>query len=72
MSQTLDTRALNMLCAKLVAEHDRRAINLVSGSAGSFDDYRERVGFLRGLEFAKNECESVEKDLRGGVMPKKD
>lgn len=71
MTQTLDTRALNMLTARIVEEHDRRAGHVVNGSVESFDDYKERVGFLRGLAWAKEACESVEKDLYGKPDPKK-
>lgn len=70
MTQTLDTRALNMLVARIVEEHNSRADHVVSGKADTLEDYRERVGFLRGLAWAKDACEGVEKDLYGNDRKK--
>jgi hypothetical protein len=71
VTQTLDTRSLNMLVARLVEEHDRRAEHIIDGSASTFEDYRERVGFLRGLAFAKDQCDHVERELYGNADRKK-
>ena len=71
MTQTLDTRSLNMLVARLVDEHNRRAEHIVNGSADTLEDYRERVGFLRGLAFATDACEVVERELYGKIEDRK-
>ncbi len=65
MSETLSTRALNMLVARIIEEEGRRALHLVQGSAASFEDYRNRVGFIQGLNHARTLCEDVERDLYG-------
>jgi len=71
MSQTLDSRALNMLVARLVEEENRRATHIMTGAATDFCDYRYRVGFVEGLRFAAKTCEDVERDLYGGGIAKK-
>jgi hypothetical protein len=69
MSQTLDTRSLNMLIALLVKEETRRFETLPASS--DWADFQRRVGFLEGCKFVREACESVEKDLRGGPTTKK-
>jgi hypothetical protein len=69
MSQTLDTRSLNMLVAAIIKEETDKFENLPSSS--DWPDFQRRVGFLRGLKFARELCEGVEKDLRGGPPTKK-
>lgn len=64
--QTLETRSLNMLAARLIEEETRRGNSIVNGSPETFDDYKEQVGFLRGLKFARERCDDVEKDIRKG------
>lgn len=70
MSETLNIRALNMLIARIVEEHDRVAVNLISGSAEKFEDYRECIGFIKGLTYARSLCEGVEQDLISGKREK--
>lgn len=55
-----------MLIARIVEEHDRRAKHIVSGAPKSLEEYREQVGFIRGLTHARNLCESVETELYAG------
>lgn len=64
--QTYETRALNMLSARLIEEQDRRGKSVINGAPETFDDYKEQVGFLRGLQFAIQRCDDVETDLRKG------
>jgi len=64
--QTFDTRALNMLTARLIEEETRTGNALVSGSATTLEEYRELVGKMRGLKLVRDLCESVETDLRKG------
>ena len=63
MAQTLDTRALNMLLAHLLKEKERRMDNLIA--AESWDDYKERVGFLKCVAFVERLCPDVESELYG-------
>ena len=65
MSETLNTRALNLLVTRLVEEENRRAESVVNGAAVTFDDYKHRVGFLQGLAFARKACAEVESELYG-------
>lgn len=67
MSQTLNVRALNMLMGRIIAEQDSRVGAVANGAAESFDDYKYRIGFLRGLELARTLCEGVENDLQKGT-----
>jgi hypothetical protein len=64
--QTFETRALNMLSARLIEEENRRAEILLSGSAETFEDYRGQVEFLKGLRKARQFCDQVETDVRKG------
>lgn len=68
MAQTLDTRALNMLLAHLLKEKERRLSGLTK--ADSWDDYKERVGFLNCIEFVERLCPDVESELFGGQKKK--
>ena len=63
---TLDMRALQLMQTEIVEEQNRRAENILNGAPTSFDEYREKVGFLKGLEFARKLCVQVEKDLFDG------
>jgi len=64
--QTFETRALNMLSARLIEEENRRADILLNGSADTLDEYRGQVEFLKGLRFARRLCDQVETDVRKG------
>ena len=64
-ADTLSIRALNMLLGRITEEHNRRATNLVSGAAKSFEDYRYDCGFLRGLEMVSDMCREVEDEIYG-------
>jgi hypothetical protein len=60
-----------MLVARITEEQQRRAQGLISGAAQTFDEYRSQTGFLSALEFVKNLCEDVERDLYHGGSSKK-
>jgi len=68
MTQTLDTKSLNMLVAALIQEETRRFETLPN--AQDWPDFRYRVGFLAGCAFAREECNRVERDLFGGDTKK--
>lgn len=68
MTQTLDTRALNMLVARIVEEETRRFENLPKSA--DWPDFQRRVGFLEGCKFVRQACDDVEKDLYGGDRKK--
>ena len=65
MTETLNTRALNMLIARLIEEQNRRAEHVVNGGPETFEDYKHIVGFLQGLAFAVKAANAVEADLYG-------
>ena len=69
MTQTLDTRALNMLVARIVEEENRRFPHLAK--AEDWPDFKRRVGFLEACEFIRKACEDVERDLYGGDTKKR-
>jgi hypothetical protein len=63
--ETLEIRALRLLAVRIDEEWDSRARNLATGAASSFDDYKQSVGYLRGLEKVKELCVEVEAELYG-------
>lgn len=69
MAQTLDTRALNMLLARIVEEEQRRTIAL--RSAKDFPDLQRRAGFLDAIDHVKELCVQVESDLYAGTPAQK-
>lgn len=66
MAETLETRALKMLVARIEEETTRRVLALGDGAASSMDDYRFRVGFLQAFKIVRQLCEEVEAELYGG------
>ena len=66
MSETYEMRALRELGARLVVEIERHAQHLAEGKAQSFEDYRYRVGQIRGLEAARTLASEVEADILRG------
>jgi hypothetical protein len=66
VSETLNIRALSMACDRIIEEMNRRGEAIVNGSAETFEEYRERVGVIKGLELARQMCLGVSEDLRKG------
>lgn len=66
MAETYEMRALRELGARIALEIERQSLFLVEGKATSFDDYRYRVGQIRGLEAAKGLASEVEGDILKG------
>jgi len=51
---------------KILAElHEQLALELVAGKAQSFDDYRYRVGRLKGISDALNAAQEANKRVIG-------
>lgn len=69
MTQTLDTRALNLLLAKIIQEETRQIENLPQ--ATEWADFRERVGTLKAFKLVRELCNDVERDLYGSPDRKK-
>jgi len=53
------------------AEHERRAIQIVSGAASSLEAYRGDCGFLRGLEAVLEMIKDVEAEVYGKIKEAK-
>ena len=68
--ETLEMRALRLLVVRIDEEWESRARNLATGAASSFDDYKQSVGYLRGLEKVKELCVDVEAELYGKGVKK--
>lgn len=54
------------LGAKLAKRRSEFAEQIALGNAEDFPDYRERVGFIRGLKEAIDLCEAVEREHQRG------
>lgn len=66
MAETLDTRALKLLIARIEEEAARRVFALGDGAASSMEDYKYRVGFLHAFRLVQQMCVEVEAELYGG------
>lgn len=62
---TLETKFSALLREKIEAEMEKSARLLAGGIATSFEDYRQRVGYLAGLGAALKLAEEVELYLNG-------
>lgn len=65
-AETYDTRALQLLSVRIAEETMRETEALALGSPTSFEDYRERVGVIRGMRKVAEMFKDVERDLYGG------
>lgn len=63
----IDIHFARMLIERLDEEIERRAREVAGGLASSFDDYRQRTGFIAGLMGARKIAEEVEKTLNGST-----
>lgn len=69
--ETIDIRSLRVLAKMISEEHERRALQIVSGAASSLEAYRSDCGFLRGLEAVLNMMDEVEAEIYGKDEAKK-
>jgi len=69
--ETIDIRSLRVLAQMINAEHERRAIQIVSGAASSLEAYRGECGFLRGLEAVLEMIKDVEAEVYGKIKEAK-
>lgn len=65
MIDTIDIRSLRKLAQMIEEERDRRTGALVAGPAETYEDYKQRVGFIQGLSKAFELCGEVEQELYG-------
>lgn len=49
---------------KIKEEYENRAGHLIEGHAQSFEEYKERIGFLRGLRFVLDVIPDAEREIR--------
>ncbi len=69
--ETIDIRSLRVLAQMINSEHERRAIQIVSGAASSLEAYRGDCGFLRGLEAVLEMIKDVEAEVYGKIKEAK-
>lgn len=60
---SFDTKFETLLREIIKSERDERAEDLMTGNAHSFDEYRERVGYLRALTDVETWCAQVAKKM---------
>lgn len=54
-----DKRFVRRLLAAIDKEEQQWTANLVEGTALTYDDYRYRCGFLRGLLWVRESCQQI-------------
>ncbi len=55
--------AARNLLGRLREEEMRIIEAITSGYIDSLSDYREKIGYIKALRFAMNQCEDIERDL---------
>lgn len=58
-----ETRLLDRLFEELIAEADKRTAGLVHPTAPDYPDYREKIGFIKGLLAAREMAVEIAKSL---------
>lgn len=56
------TRFHALLEEKIRIEVENRSISLANGGASDYPNYRESVGYIRGLQDAVKLCEEIERE----------
>lgn len=66
MSETWNTLAIKKLSTLITKEADKLGENIASGSAKSYDQYREHVGRFRALHEVLRWCADIDKEISEG------
>jgi hypothetical protein len=51
------------LYSALMEQIHRRVERITQGDVNNFEDYKQQVGYIQGLNAALDECQEIEKDL---------
>jgi hypothetical protein len=57
------------LARALHEEISSRIEGLVTGKVNNFEDYKEKIGYLRGLSDSLERCQAIEADMYGMQKP---
>ena len=56
------SRLFSVLRERIQEEVDSRSLSLASGGAPDYSQYKDSVGYIRGLQDALKLCEDIEKE----------